>query len=113
MELFIIKYGLGGGFGGADKYEVVEAMTQQKAETMAYYLACEEYDSFAGMHGLRDRDEIMDEDECDEEEADQIYREDRESWLDYDAMPYSKELEKMARGYHFENPYKAKTDLIK
>jgi 5-methylcytosine-specific restriction endonuclease McrBC GTP-binding regulatory subunit McrB len=47
------------------------------------------------MYGLRDLSQIMEEDEIEEEdEAMQVFEEERESWLDYSAKPYSKEYEK-------------------
>ena len=35
-NLFIISYGLGGGFGGANTYEVIEAINQADADKYAY-----------------------------------------------------------------------------
>ena len=40
------------------------------------------------MHGLRTADEIMEEDEVDNEEAEMIYNEERDSWLEYSAEKY-------------------------
>ena len=34
------------------------------------------------MHGIRDIDKIMEEEGCDEDTAEEILREDRESWVD-------------------------------
>jgi hypothetical protein len=87
MIKFAIRYGLGGGFGGI-KYkdeEIIDAKNEDEANTYAYEMACQEYDSYAGLHGLRDIEQIMEEDNIeDEDEAEQIYNEERESWLDYD-----------------------------
>jgi hypothetical protein len=88
---WFISYGLGGGFGGADNHEVIDADNQEQAEEYAYEMACQEYDSYAGLHGLRDLEMIMDEDECEEEEAEMTYNVERESWLDYSAEPIDPE----------------------
>lgn len=88
---WFISYGLGGGFGGANNFEVIDAAHEDEANHYAWVKACEDYDSYAGMHGLRTTDEIMEEDDVDEETAEQIYDEERESWLDYSAEPYDPE----------------------
>jgi hypothetical protein len=75
--------GLGGGFGGANYVETVNCNDEEEATSIAYEHACEEYDGYSGLHGLRDIDQIMEEEQVNEEEAEEIYREDRESWLDY------------------------------
>lgn len=75
--------GLGGGFGGATELEILEDVTREEAESYAYQLAINEYESYAGSYGRRDIDEIMEEDDVDDDEAEQIYSEERESWLDY------------------------------
>lgn len=85
---YLIKYGLGGGFGGAINDEIEEFSTQEEAENYAWQKACEYYEQYEGLHGLRTTDEIMEEDEVDEEEAQRIYEEERESWLDYESEPY-------------------------
>ena len=95
MPKFKIYVGLGGGFGG-DEYKYTEEFdTEECAQEQAYYDACEEYDSMAGLHGLRSwkecEQEAMEEfdnfsaaDQSELEElTDQIYQEERESWLDY------------------------------
>ena len=105
--LYIIGYGLGGGFGGARNFEVIQVDTQEQAEEWAFDSACEEYENYAGMYGLRDLSQIMEEDEIeDEDEAQQVFEEERESWLDYSAKPYSKEYEKKVMYHHYHNPYK-------
>lgn len=111
--LYIIGYGLGGGFGGARNFEVIQVNSQEEAEKWAWESACEEYENYAGMYGLRDVDEIMKEDEIeDEEEALDIYEQERENWLDYIAKPYSKEYENKVMDYHYQNDYKEITDNI-
>lgn len=81
-----IYAGLGGGFGGSHYIRTVTG-TKAQAEKEAWLAAIEEYESYEGLHGLRTVDEIMDEDEVDEEEAQEIYNEEREGWLDYEVKP--------------------------
>ena len=66
--LFIIGYGLSGGFGGIQNYEVIEAYSQDDADKQAWEMACETYESYVGMHGLRELSEIMEEDEIEDED---------------------------------------------
>lgn len=84
MAKFQIRYGLGGSFGGLCEWENSDAANEVDADLEAWEKACEEYESHAGLHGLRDVEQIMEEDEVDEEEAWEIYNEERESWLDYE-----------------------------
>ena len=107
--LFIIGYGLSGGFGGIQNYEVIEAYSQDDADKQAWEMACETYESYVGMHGLRELSEIMEEDEIeDEDEAMEVYNEEREGWIDYSAEPFSEELERKYQDmYHYENKYKS------
>ena len=105
--LFIIGYGLGGGFGGINTYEVIKVSTQEEADTWAWESACEEYERYAGSNGIRDISQIMDEDGIEsEEEAEEAYNEERERWIDYVAVPYSKEYEKKVMYHHYQNDYK-------
>lgn len=110
---FIIGWGLSGGFGGIQNYEVVKGPSLSWADKESYNRAVDEYESYVGMHGLRSVEDIMEEDGVDEDEANEVYNEEMEGWLDYVSMPYSKESEKELSGYHFHNPYKNKIDLIK
>ncbi len=87
-KLYSIFAGLGGGFGGERFIETFKG-TEEDAEKCAYEKACEEYDSYEGLHGLRTINDIMEEDNLDEEEAEEIYNQERESWLCY----YIKEYE--------------------
>ena len=77
---WFIEYGLGGGFG--NNYDVVDAYDQKEADDIAYQRACEEYDSHVGGNGIRDIGEIMEEDEVDDEEAAQIFNEEKGEWED-------------------------------
>lgn len=109
--LWIIGYGLAGGFGGISDYEVIEAEDESQAWDYAFEQACEEYELYVGTNGLRSMEEIMEEDEIeDEDEAEEVYKEERESWITYSAVPYSKEEEQRVKAYHYHNPYKDRTD---
>lgn len=88
---WFISYGLSGGFGGADNFEVIEAESEDEAISYAWEMACEEYEGYVGLYGLRTTDQIMEEDGVDEEEAEMSFNEERESWLDYSAEPYDPE----------------------
>ena len=103
---YIIGWGLSGGFGGIRDYEVIMADSLEEADKEAYQRAIQEYEQYEGMHGLRSVDDIMEEDDVDYDEAEEIYNEEREGWIDYSAEPYSKELEKKVEDNHYENRYK-------
>lgn len=96
MKKYKIYAGLGGGFGGARFEGIYEYRNQEEAERAAYVMAAEEYESYAGMHGLLDYDGIREDleesgfiDTIDENEIDDMvdnaYMEHMESWLDYRA----------------------------
>jgi hypothetical protein len=103
---YIIGWGLSGGFGGIHNYEVIEASSLEEAEKDAYQRSLDEYENYSGYHGLRSIEDIMEEDGVEEEEAEEIYNEEREGWLEYVAEPYSKEYEKKVKDYHYHNPFK-------
>ncbi len=88
-----IYYGLGGSFGGCKRNppEVLEFSSQEEADTYAYEMAVQEYQSYEGLHGLRGPQEIMDEDGVSEEDMDEAYAEEMDSWLDYFAEPLGDE----------------------
>ena len=112
-NLFIIGSGLGGGFGGQKNFEVIEANSLEDAEKWAWENACDEYESYAGMYGLRDLSQIMEEDEIEnEDEAVEVYEEERENWLDYSANPFSKEYEDKIKYHHYSNRYSSFTDTL-
>lgn len=85
MPKYKIYYGLGGGFGGARNNEpqIEECKDENEANEIAYELACEEYESYDGMHGLLSIDDIMEEEGVDESEAEEMWLEQREDWIDY------------------------------
>lgn len=109
--LYIIGWGLSGGFGGARNFEVIKADSQNEADNWAFENACDEYESFVGSNGLREIGEIMEQDGIeDEDEAWEIFQDERETWLDYLAVPYSKEYENKVKCHHYNNKYKEITD---
>ena len=63
MPKYKIFYGLGGGFGGASEGEIEEFENEDIAEEYAFSCACEKYDNYAGSYGLRDIQQIMEQDE--------------------------------------------------
>ena len=91
MEKFIIGWGLSGGFGGIHDYEIVMAKNIDQASSDAYERACEYYESYNGLHGLRSVEQIMEEEEFGEMEAQEVWEEEREGWLDYNAWVYTPE----------------------
>jgi len=112
-NLYIIGSGLGGGFGGQKEFEVIEANSLEDAEQWAWEKACDEYESYAGMYGLRDLSQIMEEDEIEDEDyAIQVFEEEREGWLDYSAKPFSKEYEDKIKYYYYSNRYSDLTDTL-
>lgn len=83
-KLFRIYIGLGGGFGGYRYSETDWFLGEDDAWDYAYEQAFENYLSYVGLHGLRDIDQIVEEEGVDKDEAYGIMREDAESWLSYD-----------------------------
>jgi len=76
MKKFLIKYA---GIMNSSGEEEVEAETAAELESYAEELANEDYDSYAGLHGIRTTCEIMEEDDLDEEGARETYCEERAS----------------------------------
>ena len=99
MPQFRIYAGLGGGCGGAYYQETDDFNTKEEAETRAYEIACECYESQQGS-GIEGWEDFMEEarseidsqgDNLDDEEYEQAVEayaigledEARESWVDY------------------------------
>lgn len=95
MPKYQIRGALGGGFGGVEnvEWETIEAENMEEAQDEAYRVACETYDSYDGLYGLRSVSMIEEEEGVDESEAEEIWAEEREAWLDYDAREYVNEEE--------------------
>lgn len=95
LKEYNIYEGLGGGFGGASYHSTILAKSQQEAEEYAYALACETFESYEGERGLRswaecamDLDISLDTEDPDEMEVvDEEYNSERETWIDYYAIP--------------------------
>jgi len=111
-KYFIIGSGMSGSFGGIRHYQVIQVDTQEEADDWAFEDACEEYDRYSGMYGLREIGEIMVEDNVDEDEACEIFEEERERWITYIAVPFSKEFELKISSQGWQNDYKKFTDLL-
>lgn len=91
MTLYLIKFGLGGGFGGATEEEVLDCKSLKDATDNAYIRALEHAAGYEGSSGFPDITTIIQDEECSEEEAVEIYNEEMESLLDYSAEEYNEE----------------------
>lgn len=113
-NLFIVGYGLSGGFGGIQNYVVIEASSESDAEDQARLMSVEEYESYVGSNGLREIQEIMDEDEVGEDEAYEIYEQEMDDWLDYEVKPFTKdEYDRLnEEGYNVDNYFTEITDKL-
>ena len=86
-----IYAGLSGGFGGAQLVaEAEEFENRDAAINYAYECAFEEYQSYEGCHGLVSYGDICEnpedyglEEGYTEEDVEEIYREEVESWITY------------------------------
>ena len=111
-NLFIVGYGLGGGFGGIHDYVVVNAPDHDSASGEAYEMACEEYENYAGMYGLSSYEECLEEAGGDHDQAEYLYNEERETWIEFTCFPWSREEEKICRNRgNYYNRYKDITDV--
>lgn len=87
-----IYAGLGGSFGGATYRGTGDFKSKEAAEQAAYEAAVEEYEMYEGLHGILDWYEVAEnnnldpEDENDESEIDELYNEEKESWMEYYAV---------------------------
>lgn len=86
---FEIYAGLGGGFGGANYVETIEANTREEAEEYARQCAIDDYESYEGSHGILSRDDVFEDliesfgEEPLEEDVDLKYMEEVEGWITY------------------------------
>ena len=87
MPRYQIRAALSGGFGGLRNasWENSDAETFDDAQEEAFQMSCDIYESYVGSNGLRDTREIMETEGVDEETALEIFYEERESWLTYEA----------------------------
>ena len=97
MPKFKIFAGMGGGFGGPEYHMTGEYPNRDAAMKDAFDLAVEEYESYAGLHGILSWDDVYQElvdegyiDTIDDEETermvDDAYQEAIESWITYNAI---------------------------
>lgn len=85
IKRFRIRYGLGGGLSSTIDEFVHPYDSLEDAEDDAYESACEVYESYGHATGRRSIDEIMRDELVTEQEAEEIWIEDRERWLVYSA----------------------------
>lgn len=94
-KTFWLFGGMGGGFGGPNFLGECECKDAAEASREAYTLACEEYESYAGLHGVPSWDDVYEDlksefDSIDERENEEMvneaYREEMESWISYWAI---------------------------
>jgi hypothetical protein len=86
MKKYYVYYGINWAGMGADTNQpiLVEGYNQHEAEMEAYRLAWEDYESYAGSHGIESREEFDDDDE---------YHDHVENSIDYYAKEWTPELE--------------------
>ena len=92
---WFVVYGLGGGMN-TKHYEIVEQATQKEVEQIAWDLVVEHYQSYAGLHGLKNWSEVEEElreeypnEEFDDDSIQEAYNEEIERWAIY----YAEELD--------------------
>lgn len=87
-----IYAGLGGSFGGATYQGTGDFKSREAAEQAAYEAAVEEYEMYEGSHGILDWYDVAEEegldpnDEDNYPEIDELYNEEKESWMEYYAV---------------------------
>jgi len=93
MKYFKIR----GGCFNIDENETVTATIDEgHAMDEAYEMACECYDSYAGLYGIMSEEDYIEEGEAENfDEAWELYREDRENTVEYDAVEITAEEYKL------------------
>lgn len=87
-----IYAGLRGSFGGATYQGTGDFESREAAEQAAYEAAVEEYEMYEGLHGILDWGEVAEnnnldpDDESNASEIDELYNEEKESWMEYYAV---------------------------
>jgi hypothetical protein len=71
------------GLGDYWVYSIELVNSEENAGYLAWDLACEQYESYVGSNGVRGIDQIMDEEDCSMEDAEEIFKDEREQWIDY------------------------------
>ena len=80
MATFYIAYGAD---VGGTHYDMIDASSEDEAINIAYEMALEWFDSYAGLHGVPDEQSFMEDDGMTEEEAAEAYHQVREFAVDY------------------------------
>lgn len=127
MKQYNIYSGLSGSFGGASYQYTGLYETEDEACDDAFKSACEDYEQYAGSHGLFswedaidayctdngiDREDFVETDE-NSEEIEEYYNEERESWLEYKVVPTEEDdidQEDLVIGYVIEDDSTSQTD---
>ena len=110
MNKYQIKYGLGGGCGGAGDWETIEAVSLEAAHVQAYEAAREHYESNTP-NGYRYEDIADENPDYSEEEIYEQMEEDAESWLDYAAQEYNSADDTDAKDVNEKKMYRIHTSL--
>lgn len=125
MKQFNIYAGLGGSFGGARYQFTTLAETYEDAMDEAYDAACEEFESYAGVHRLFSTSDAVEEycneagidkDDMDDDDwdvIDEMRNEVMESWISYKAVPTEEDTideEDLILGYYVEDDSSDQTD---
>ena len=88
-KYFLIK---GGVFNLFMDEDAIESVSYDTAINEAYLMACEVYDGYAGLHGIMSENDYIEDGQAEnEDEAREIYRDDRESEIDYEAHEITEE----------------------
>ena len=71
--------------GPLNKAEYIETFEgiEEQAVKLAWEYACEDFEFYVGLYGTRDIIDIMVEENLEWDEAEDIFNDERESWLDY------------------------------
>ncbi len=93
MTVKLTYYKLRGGVWNSEEFEeVTAAKDYDTAIHEAYLMACESYDSYAGLHGIMSEQDYIDEMEAEDfNEAWELYLQDRENTIEYEAIEITKE----------------------
>lgn len=98
MAWYKIYAGLGGGFGGAHFQSTEEFPNENQACSYAYKVAVTEYKSYEGYHGIlswedcqEDLNDSFPDMDFDDEDVDNHYQEEIESWIEYYVRPATSE----------------------
>lgn len=90
MAKYNIYAGINGGFGGAQYKGTSEYKSDDEAEQEAYELAVEDYESYAGFHGILSWNDIAKQNELDpcedSDEIDELYQQEIDDWIEYYAV---------------------------